>query len=332
MSKKAKTIKFMLLILAYLGINAAPSIPSGISGLPAFIQEGQNIFAVNQKNEGETSQDSPIYKILASEINRPKLDTPELIILITAESLGVQDNKLLQRKLESSFDNALAISMRAGTENIRIKKLKKYEAMREGGTFGNELLMNCQFNGKYITHIRYHPQKIEKTEKCLAKLAHLKGFETFYFHSGSLNMYNRNIFMPIIGYDHIFSLTDQLKNKPVLLCLTKNFCAPDDKILFDHVIKKMNWSTKKIFINIMTIETHGPYRSLSLFNRNLESEIFYQKARQAHEVISAFTKQIILISGRKRVTIIIASDHPAPLSTSPPANSYLNIGYVITKI
>lgn len=184
-------------------------------------------------------------------------------------------------------------------------------------------------NEREYKYFRYHIRKSKMTSMCLANLAEKKGWNTYYLHSGSLNIYNRKKIMPLIGFDNLISLVDMKEGFNVSLCLYRNFCAPKDSSLFEKAIRSIEWNgNKSNFINIMTIDTHGPYRSLSILGRSTEKDIYLNKYKKAARDISDFVRKAILKSKGDTV-IYILSDHPAHISEIGENKNYANIAFEI---
>ena len=114
------------------------------------------------------------------------------------------------------------------------------------------------------------------------------------------------------------------------------YCSKPDKATFDYVEQYLNLnSDENIFINILTVDVHGPYPS-NLLREQTELEAYTQKALKSIDDISNFIGNILKQESKRTFSILLTSDHPPHLTSLVNKNAKdlkkYNFNFLIEKI
>lgn len=119
--------------------------------------------------------------------------------------------------------------------------------------------------------------------KCLPEILAAKGYHSFYFHGNKGDFYNRNMFIPKVGFDSAYFHKDKRKPK---FSGTKIGWGVDDismfKTLMDQLEKKNERSP--FFAHLTTLSNHYPF----MWDVNIESTDFNLPFSEVHEQNSLF--------------------------------------------
>ena len=267
---------------------------------------------------------SGVYPLILNSIYS-KDKRPKVIVLIIAESLGIVEDKDLASNIEELFQRKLNSALNITSRNdFKLFRLK--DELSPGGTIRMEYLTLCN---------NFKKSEKELFSNCLPNiLKNNNNWKSMYMHSPSLDFYNRKNIMKKFGFNELFSQRQKLIKegnliKQVKLCLSRNFCAPSDKELFASALKKIKAiKNKNLFINILTVDAHGPYRSENFLNPTNEYDNYYQKVKMSISQISYFVKNLLKTNENKKLEIYIVSDHP-PVLTSFNKKGNLNYSFLI---
>ena len=92
-------------------------------------------------------------------------------------------------------------------------------------------------------------------KRCIASILKESGFSTYWFHGNEKEFYNRGVFFPKIGYQHIIA-EHELNQVDVT---DKLAWGISDTALFDHALKTLENEDKPFFAEILTLSNHLPF-------------------------------------------------------------------------
>ena len=180
----------------------------------------------------------------------------------------------IKYSLDKSIENSL---------NDSYKLFLMPNTLSLGGTLSAELDFLCSIQYKDHFNVLYNSKNLKKDNfsKCIPNLYQKSDYKTFYIHTAGLDLYARRNIMPILGFNTVVSPSeDKTKFQPLqnlYRCVTKIYCAKSDEVTFEYVKEYINENSKEnLFITILTVDLHGPYRSYSLKKQN-ELEIYKKR-------------------------------------------------------
>ena len=259
---------------------------------------------------------SQLYKLLKDDIVNSTLTAQPIVLVIVLESLGhPSDRNDLSAWLENLLASRLsqAISIRKDLKLFRMED--EYAFM---GTLGAELRYLCNINTDLVfNEIRQKSldrlsAKAEAFKSCIPNLAKNIDYETYYFHDGQQNFYNRKSIMKDVGMQTMtFQRSDLDPLKWLAKCYSRPFCG-DDRLLFQQAAKTLNKKTagKPRLVYLLTINTHAPYTG----NQNILTS-YKREASDSAYLVGKFIRRAVSLN--KNIKVFVASDHPAPLPTAP---------------
>lgn len=174
---------------------------------------------------------------------------PKKILFIIMESWGLPNN------IEEYKHQVATIK-----QNQHLKVLHEGVVKYGGGTVTAELRELCDL---YPSSLSFNKVPVDKAVNCLPQRLKNLGYQTFSLHGASAQMYNRASWYPSIGLDTSYFLDTPLKI--VSKCYSfPGFCDVD---LFEPVGDLIN-NNEKIFIYWLTLNSHIPYDSRDIKNRD----------------------------------------------------------------
>ena len=111
--------------------------------------------------------------------------------------------------------------------------------------------------------------------RCLPEIFRERGYETMWFHGAYSNFYNRNLFMPKMGFNHLYDrqvIEDELYAEE-----KRNFIRHwgiEDPYVYEYALKKMEQQKQPFFAEIMSLSSHHPFVKIE---RNWDIENFPAK-------------------------------------------------------
>ena len=154
------------------------------------------------------------------------------------------------------------------------------------------------------------------------------GYQTYYFHSGYAQFYNRNQLMPNLGFDNVIFNDTNLE-----LALNPRF----DTDLAALIDKNMNYESP-FYMQILTYAMHGAYNQddydvyqglLSSVYPNLEKHsevaVYYKKLIDFDVFLGMLLNQLKLNNVYDDTLIIIHSDHYPYMMHDKTFKTHLNI-------
>jgi hypothetical protein len=259
---------------------------------------------------------SQLHKLLKADVINSNFTAQPIVLVIVLESLGhPTDQNDLSAWLENLLVSRLsqAISSRKDLKLYRMED--EYAFM---GTLGAELRYLCNVNTELaLNDIRQRSfnrlsANAEAFKNCIPNLAKSLGYETYYFHDGQSNFYNRKSIMKDAGMQTLtFQRSSSDPFEWLAKCYLRPFCG-DDRLLFQQAAKTLNKKTagNPRLVYILTINTHAPYTG----NQNILTS-YKREASDSVYLVGKFVRRAVSLN--KNIKIFMASDHPAPL---PPAN------------
>ena len=209
------------------------------------------------------------------------------IYWINLEGLGYYE-----RKDDIFFENFLKNI--SGFKNIEIKHFKNL--LSGLNTIDSELSYLCGGS----TYSKF------KKDKCLPDIFKANYWETNYYHSNDLSFYRRKYKLGNIGFSKLISSKENIRNFPKLLnlCLKRQFCAPEDKIIFETLTNE-NIKNKYSFNFFTTIDTHGPHSKDSYLDKKIVSSSLKLKINKLQEDI----KKLLISKSSQNTIMVITADH-----------------------
>ncbi len=327
-------VNLLLIFFIAFIFSQSKYIPSGAH--PNTLKEIIDFFIKDSKSEyykfskeynpKTKNYKSGLYQLILNSIDNTDIKR-KIIILIVAESLGIVEDKDLELRIEKLFQDKFQ-SVINDTQDNKFELLRLKNENSPGGTLRMEYMSLCNNFKQY---------EEELFDKCLPNLLKNKNsWESIYMHSPSLEFYNRSKIMREIGFQELFSQREILikqRNiiKQIKLCFSRNFCAPSDEELFKSALKKIKEiKNTNLFLNILTVEGHGPFRGKNISKERNELENYYKKAEISISQISNFLKLLLRENKNKELEIYIVSDHP-PVLTSLKNKGTLNYSFLIKR-
>jgi len=329
--KYSKTfINLVFIFFIALFLSESKFIPFGAH--PKTIKDIVNIFQnnfnpqyaqfIDDPNSKEKNSQSNLYPLIFDSIYKDSKNQ-KIVVLIVVESIGLVSEQKYENKIEQLFIKELNDAIRNSNNNkFKLSRLKNEVA--PGGTLRMEYLNLCS---------QFKKEQKELFDNCLPNIIKQKeNWTSIYMHSPSLSFYNRKNIMREIGFEELFSQRGKLIEdkdifKQLKICLTRNFCAPPDSDLFKSGLKKIKENkSKNIFLNILTVDAHGPYRSMNIFRKTSEIDNYFEKVSISLNQVSNFIQNLLISFEKKDIDIFIVSDHPAIL-TSEDKEDYTHLNY-----
>ena len=324
-------INLVFSLLVFFLLARTRFIPSGIDkGTIGFVNK--KIFLLKDKkiDNYKYITEPIVYEKLKNKLSKTKNTLSQIkkenniVILIIAESLGKLKDIEIFENLELNIKHSLNKSIENSLNNS-YKLISMQKTLSLGGTLSAELNYLCSIQYKDHFNILYNSKNLKKDNfsKCIPNLYMKSDYKTFYIHTAGLDLYARRNIMPILGFNKVFSPSeDKTKFEPLknfYRCVTKIYCAKSDEFTFEYVKDYINENNKEnLFITILTVDLHGPYRSYSLKKQN-ELEIYKKKALDSIEIISRFVEDVLKNHSESNISILLTSDHP-PRFTSLSEN------------
>tara|TARA_B100001250_G_scaffold414337_1_gene452060 strand:+ start:2741 stop:3742 length:1002 start_codon:yes stop_codon:yes gene_type:complete len=300
----------VLLIFIFIILSGSKYIPAGIN-LKTLYQLF-TVFSDQKSQDIQTSQESSIYPLITNEFNISR-NKRKIVVLLLLESLGVPSDPIHADKIKKLYEKNLKdIIKSSNRKEIYFKSFPFQHS--PGGTLRMELLTLCN---------SYNYSDLNMYHKCIPNIiANSNLWFSSYYHSPGLDFYNRRKIFKDVGFDNLFSLREQSINDKNIVsqlkwCLTRNFCAPPDSHLYENILitLKAN-SNPNLFLNVLTVDAHGPYRDINFFTNNNEFDIYLSMVEKSLSDATDFIKRLLFIKQSYEVSIFLVSDHPALLSSS----------------
>lgn len=243
---------------------------------------------------------SPWKEASVEKIVWPEGKFPKKILFILVESWGVPKNS------EEYSEQVFSIK-----NNKNFIKLNEGLVKYGGGTVTAELRELCEL---YPSFLSFKEVPYDQAASCLPNRLKNLGYSTFALHSASAQMYNRASWYPSIGFSKTFFLDTPLKN--VSKCYSfPGFCDIDLLEPVGDILK----NNEKIFFYWMTLNSHIPYDSRDLKNKNknlCDNLNISSTDRCVHfQLIKEFLDGVSEKFGKKEfkgLEIILVGDHPPP--------------------
>jgi len=314
---------FVATFAAYVLVNRSIA-PSGIPSptfiatiLDGLVKLGVPIPTFHHRDENEANSvpidnlgDSPHYLYLSNIIKNTKDFGRNVYLLIVVESLGWTDDKSINQFLQTSWSRMFE---RLRDHDHRFSITKTRSDFTIGGTFAAEMRYLCDL--KSPTHIhRFYPVNVDSRpaiQKCIPWKFKAHDFLSVYFHDGRRKFYNRYRVLPSIGFQRLHF---QNESKTTLQkCMEKAFCG-DDKEQFSAALdlfrdyNQSNLKNEDLFVSMMTIDTHGPYKGGSSL-----IDSYRLAASRSIDDIGNFLLEASSTLKNSSFRVLLLPDHAPPL-------------------
>ena len=136
-----------------------------------------------------------------------------------------------------------------------------------------------------------------KINSLASKLSN-KGYECICLHPNNKKFFQRDIVLKNLGFTKFLSKDDLLYLKG-----DKGYISDADLIVKVKEILKQS-SNKKIFIFVITMECHGPYKDKNLKGQDSDLKVYRQKILHFNLALESFVKDT-----QKDTSLIVYGDH-----------------------
>lgn len=271
---------------------------------------------------------SPIIKLIREEKtlyqfeywdNPPKsylalkesVEKKKFVLFIEFESLGVPIdvgyNEILNKHIESSFPE--------------YRLVNKFEEEFSGGTLSGELRTLCgvkSFGKLLYNQVTY----VNELSPCIPNVFNSKSapFYSIAAHANYGSIYNREKIYPVIGFNKSIFASD-LPDSAVKDCGSVQFIACDDSILKKLKNDINELSFEKLFVHVMTINSHFPYSGKLVVNLS-DNNNFSLYMSVVNTTLLAFKEFIYGIDTPPDI-IIISGDHAPPFVSKEDRKNFL---------
>jgi phosphoglycerol transferase MdoB-like AlkP superfamily enzyme len=238
----------------------------------------------------------------ASKSAQSQNATPKTIIYVLCESCWY-DEKHFKNNFNALLDQGY-------------KAFRAQSPVYGGGTSNVEfeMLTGLPSNSEVLSGIIYqeYAEPIKQNADTLASALKRKGFDTFAAHNNVKTFWRRNIIYQKFGFDKFQGLSE-MGDLPSKYADNKQPWQwhPDDYLLYNAALKAIKHSSdngNSIFLNLITMSTHGPY-----YNNNDSGEGVYDYIlREAAERLAQFTTEVMKID--PNAIIVVYGDHKPALN------------------
>lgn len=198
--------------------------------------------------------------------------------------------------------------------NAGFKAFRATSPVYGGGTANAEfeMLTGLPSNSGVLSGIIYqeYASLMKDNSNTLPKMLHDEGYETIAAHNYGGKFWRRDEVYKKFGFDKFLSLSD-MGDLPQEYSLQRKFGTwpPDDFLLYRTVLNEIrNNKDKKIFFNLITMSTHGPFQ-----HENDSGEGMYtQKLHESMTRLSWFTSELSKID--PDAIILVYGDHKPALN------------------
>ncbi|WP_426369791.1 LTA synthase family protein [Pseudocolwellia sp. HL-MZ7] len=159
--------------------------------------------------------------------------------------------------------------------------------------------------------------------RCLPKLLSEEGYETYWYHGYTKEFFNRQVFHPSLGFQHLISKESFLDNGYDDK-LDIGWGVPDPIVfqkLFDDMVAHNKNSNTPFFSQILTLTNHQPfnwkYSHINFPNNiNKKSDVVYDNYQKGiyytDNALGEFWRKFENSPLAKNTTVIITADHGVP--------------------
>ncbi|WP_225760698.1 LTA synthase family protein [Citrobacter sp. Marseille-Q3906] len=177
-----------------------------------------------------------------------------------------------------------------------------------------EMLTGLPSNSDVLSGIIYqeYAEAIKQNADSLASALRLKGFDTFAAHNNNKTFWRRNVIYEKFGFDKFESLSE-MGDLPQKYASTKQpwQWQADDYLLYNaalQAIKKSNANGNNIFLNLITMSTHGPFQH----NNDSGEGVYTYEVHEAIERLAQFSANVEEID--PDAIIVVYGDHKPALN------------------
>jgi len=309
--KKRTVANAALTMLCFILLSKSWIVPSGIPD--NFYDTITSHLRRTQAQEKDTINldlpSSSVYASLFREVSSLRGgNNGALIILIVLESLGLTEDKNLNKQVLSMVEKAIRPAL--DYKGYSISKLSNDVSL--GGTIGAELRYLCNLQTiEDLKSLRNSQASNIKSAKCLPRLIQEKGGQALYIHNGTNRFYNRDTILKEIGFGKLYFQTRLKYPDLFFVCSSKPFCGSDKNsyLTANTIISRLTKNVKaSTLMHILTIDSHGPY----LGHHNAE-ESYKVEVAKAALLLEKFIVTTLNTRKDMQTSLIITSDHPPGL-------------------
>ncbi|WP_353614651.1 LTA synthase family protein [Mangrovibacter phragmitis] len=177
-----------------------------------------------------------------------------------------------------------------------------------------EMLTGLPSNSNVLSGIIYqeYSDAIKDNSDSLASSLKLKGFNTYAAHNNSKTFWRRNVIYKKFGFEQFDGFSD-MGSLPQVYARNKKpwQWQADDYLLYNSALQKIKESHadgKNIFLNLITMSTHGPYMHIN----DSGEGVYSYELNEAIERLTQFTKELEKID--PDAVIVIYGDHKPALN------------------
>lgn len=186
-----------------------------------------------------------------------------------------------------------------------------------------EMLTGLPSNSDKLSGIIYqeYADLIKSDPDTLASALRKKGFITYAAHNNNKEFWRRDVIYEKFGFDVFQGFSEMGDLPPELASTKKSFqWQPDDYLLYRSALNAIrNAKGEKIFLNLITMSTHGPFQHIN----DSGEGVYSYELNESIQRIKVFTEEVEKID--PDAVILIYGDH------KPALNKYFYENKVLAK-
>lgn len=242
---------------------------------------------------------------------RESVEKKKFVLFIEFESLGVpidvSNNEILNKHIEASFPE--------------YRLVNKFEEKFSGGTLSGELRTLCGIES--FGNLLYNQNGyVNELSPCIPNVFNSRSapFYSIAAHANYGSIYNRQKIYPAIGFNKSIFASD-LPDSAIKDCGSVQFIACDDAILkkLKNDINKLSF--EKLFVHVMTINSHFPYSGKLVVN--LKNKNNFSLYIDIVNTTLLALKEFIFEIDTPPDVIIISGDHSPPFVSKEDRENFL---------
>lgn len=277
---------------------------SYISSYSYYLYKNKNSTFFESNSDKTLLKKSPYPNATApwfSKINNQQ-KTNNRLLLIVVESWGsMRDNKIKKAILQKLYQQSSLFSF-----------LETGSSKMLGATVAGEIRELCGSQPQTL-----NMRLVNKSEfkNCLPNILANQGFETYALHVAPSDMYDRDFWYPLIGFQYPIFFENR---KWPRLC--HSFGGACDIDATNIILNAFSNTEKKVFFHWMTLNTHANYDNRDIFSNRINCEELGLMTNsdtcnyvKLHAQFFDNLAKILSSPNMKNVDVIIAGDHPPPM-------------------
>ena len=266
-------------------------------GLPMHLIQTSVRKSIPEATDVERTMYLSVSKNALSQITSPKT-----VIYVLCESCWYDE-----KHFKNNFNSLLGQGYKA---------FRAQSPVYGGGTSNVEfeMLTGLPSNSEVLSGIIYqeYAEPIKKNADTLASALKRKGFDTFAAHNNVKTFWRRNVIYQKFGFDKFQGLSE-MGDLPSKYADNKKPWQwhPDDYLLYNAALKAIRHSSdngNSIFLNLITMSTHGPYQN----NNDYGEGVYDFILRESAERLAQFTTEVVKID--PNAIIVVYGDHKPALN------------------